>query len=82
MAEPREQPDLIKVAVAAGQTILLCEGAKDVDTIMTRYPGQVAVSAPQGAKSFHLVDARPLYGAEVLAVVDQTTKARRSGRRR
>jgi hypothetical protein len=71
MAEPGEQLDLIKEAVTAGQTILLCEGAKDVDTIMTRYPGQVAVSAPQGAQSFHLVDATPLHGAEVLAVVDK-----------
>jgi AAA domain len=69
MAAPDEQLDLIKEAVAAGQTILLCEGAKDVDTIMTRYPGQVAVSAPQGAANFHLVDATPLHGAEVIAIV-------------
>jgi KaiC/GvpD/RAD55 family RecA-like ATPase len=71
MAEPDEQLDLIKKAVADSQTILLCEGGKDVDTIMTRYPGQVAVSAPQGAKSFHKCDVSPLYGAEVIAIVDK-----------
>lgn len=71
MAEPSEQLRTIREAVAAGETILLCEGAKDVDAVMSRWPGTVAVSAPQGAGSFHLVDASPLRGAEVIAVADR-----------
>jgi hypothetical protein len=71
MAEPAEQLSLIEKTAAVGELVCLCEGPKDVDAIMTRFPGQVAVSAPQGAQSFHLVDATPLRGAQVIAIVDR-----------
>src|SRR5215207_7194615 len=71
MPEPSEQLRVIRDAVAAGEPILLVEGEKDVDAIMSRWPEVVAVTAPQGANSFHLVDVEPLRGAQVLAVVDK-----------
>jgi KaiC/GvpD/RAD55 family RecA-like ATPase/5S rRNA maturation endonuclease (ribonuclease M5) len=65
-----ENLDKITKAAAEGKTIFLVEGLKDVDTIRKYFPTEVAVSAPQGANSFHLVDVNPLRGAQVIAVVD------------
>ena len=38
--------------------------------------GVVATTAPMGARNFHKVDARPLYGAKVIAVVDKDDQGR------
>jgi 5S rRNA maturation endonuclease (ribonuclease M5) len=56
-------------AVAAGVTVCLVEGEKDVHALESL--GVVATTAPQGAGSFHLVDVSPLNRATVVAVVDQ-----------
>jgi hypothetical protein len=55
-------------AVAAGRVVHLVEGEKDVHALESI--GAVATTAPMGADSFHLVDATPLHGARVVAVVD------------
>lgn len=56
-------------AVAAGRTIYLVEGEKDVHTIESL--DHVGTTAPQGAPSFSKVDVSPLKGATVIAVVDR-----------
>lgn len=56
-------------AVAAGKVVHLVEGEKDV--LALESVGAVATTAPMGAGSFHLVDATPLCGAQVVAVVDK-----------
>lgn len=61
--------DKVKAAVAQGQGVYLVEGEDDADTIES--VGGVATTAPQGARSFHKVDASPLHGAHVQAVVDK-----------
>ena len=56
-------------AVAAGEVIYLVEGEEDVHAL--EVTGQTATTAPQGGANFHLVDATPLTGARVIAVVDK-----------
>jgi len=58
----------------SGETILLVEGEKDVHALESI--GVVATTAPMGARNFHKVDARPLYGAKVIAVVDKDDQGR------
>jgi KaiC/GvpD/RAD55 family RecA-like ATPase/5S rRNA maturation endonuclease (ribonuclease M5) len=65
-----ENLDKVTKAMAEGKTIFLVEGLKDVDTIRRYFPAEVAASAPQGANSFHLADAAPLHGAQIIAIVD------------
>lgn len=68
-------PQVIQ-AVAAGQVIHLVEGEKDVHALESI--GAVATTAPMGAGNFHLVDATPLHGAQVVAVVDNDAGAGRN----
>lgn len=56
-------------AVALGQIVYLCEGEKDV--LALESVGVVATTAPGGATNFGRVDATPLAGATVVAVVDK-----------
>jgi hypothetical protein len=59
-------------AVKNRETILLVEGEKDVHTLEGL--GIVATTAPMGADSFHKADVPPLYGAEIIAIVDNDEK--------
>jgi AAA domain/Toprim domain len=56
-------------AVAAGRVVHLVEGEHDV--LALEAIGAVATTAPQGALNFDKVDASPLHGANVVAVVDK-----------
>jgi hypothetical protein len=56
-------------AVAAGQTVYLVEGEKDVHTLESI--GLVATTAPMGADNFHKVDIFPLINANIIAIRDQ-----------
>jgi 5S rRNA maturation endonuclease (ribonuclease M5) len=55
-------------AVKNGKTIMLVEGEKDVHALESL--AIVATTAPMGAANFNKVDASPLYGAEIIAIVD------------
>jgi hypothetical protein len=59
----------VKDAVAAGQVVYLVEGEKDVHA--AEDAGLVATTAPMGGANFGKVDATPLHGARVVAVVDR-----------
>jgi hypothetical protein len=59
-------------AAENGTPIYLPEGEKDVHAIEAI--GGIATSAPQGAQSFHKVDPSPLYGRNMIAVVDRDEK--------
>jgi hypothetical protein len=59
----------VLAAVAAGEPVYLVEGEKDADTVAAL--GVTATTGAQGAGNFHLVDATPLAGAHVIAIVDQ-----------
>jgi len=59
----------VKSAVFDGKTIWLVEGEKDCHAIEAL--GEVATTAPMGAKNFHKVDASPLRGAKIKAIVDK-----------
>jgi hypothetical protein len=59
----------VKSAVFDGKTIWLVEGEKDCHAIEA--VGEVATTAPMGAKNFHKVDASPLRGAKIKAIVDK-----------
>jgi 5S rRNA maturation endonuclease (ribonuclease M5) len=59
----------VKSAVFDGKTIWLVEGEKDCHAIKAL--GEVATTAPMGAKNFHKVDASPLRGAKIKAIVDK-----------
>lgn len=59
----------VRQAVTNGQTVYLVEGEKDADNLRM-LAGVTATTAPQGATNFHLVDAEPLRGATVVAIVD------------
>lgn len=56
-------------AVAAGRTVYLVEGEKDVHALESL--GAVATTAPMGASSWDKVDPSPLYGADVIAIPDR-----------
>jgi hypothetical protein len=67
------QPTLYKLskvieAIKRGEAICLVEGEKDADALWAI--GVAATCAPMGAKNFHKVDATPLHGAQVIAIVD------------
>jgi hypothetical protein len=64
----------IQSAVFDGKTIWLVEGEKDVHAIEAL--GEVATTAPMGAKNFHKVDASPLRGAKIKAIVDNDEAGR------
>lgn len=55
-------------AVADGRPVYLVEGEKDVHALEA--VEVVATTAPMGASNFAKVDVAPLYGADVVAVVD------------
>lgn len=56
-------------AVAAGATVYLVEGEKDVHTLVTL--GVVATTAPEGAGNFGKCDVSPLKGSNVVAIADR-----------
>jgi 5S rRNA maturation endonuclease (ribonuclease M5) len=58
----------IKEARAKGEPVLLVEGEKDVHAIESL--GAYATCAPMGAANFGKIDPSPLYGLEVVAIVD------------
>lgn len=67
------QPTLYRLpqvlaAVAAGETVYLVEGEKDVHSLESL--GVTSTTAPMGASNFNRVDASPLEGARVVAIVD------------
>lgn len=62
-------PDVVK-AVQAGHPIYFVEGEKDALNGHAR-TGETFTSAPQGASNVGKVDASPLAGAHVIAVVDK-----------
>jgi hypothetical protein len=64
----------VKSAVFDGKTIWLVEGEKDVHAIEAL--GEVATTAPMGAKNFYKVDASPLRGAKIKAIVDNDEAGR------
>lgn len=59
----------VRDAAAAGRPVWLTEGEEDVHALETL--GATATTAPQGATNFALVDAEPLRGASVVAIVDR-----------
>ncbi|MBK8462180.1 MAG: AAA family ATPase [Nigerium sp.] len=59
----------VRAAVAEGRPVYLVEGEEDVHALET--VGATATTAPQGAANFAKVDAAPLRGASVVAVVDR-----------
>lgn len=61
-------PEVVE-AVAVGRPVYVVEGEKDADALAAL--GVTATTGPQGAGNFHLVDAEPLRGARVVAVVDR-----------
>jgi hypothetical protein len=64
----------IQSAVFDDKTIWLVEGEKDVHAIEAL--GEVATTAPMGAKNFHKVDVGPLNGAKIKAIVDNDDAGR------
>lgn len=64
--------NLVRAAVASGRPVYLVEGESDVHALETL--GVCATTAPMGAQTFHKVDATPLAGASVVAVVDRDAK--------
>lgn len=60
----------VRDAVASGAPVYLTEGEKDAATLH-KLAGVTATTAPQGAVNFAKVDATPLAGASVVAVVDR-----------
>ena len=61
-------PDVIR-AVAAGETILVCEGEKDADTAVTL--GFVATTNPMGAGKWKESYSQTLKGADIVLIPDQ-----------
>jgi len=59
----------VKEAVAAGVPVYLVEGEEDVHAIEA--VGAVATTGPGGATNIGKCDLTPLYGADVIAVVDR-----------
>jgi len=72
--DTKGQPTLYRLpqvaqAVADDQVVYLVEGEKDVHALEAI--GLTATTAPMGADSFGKVDASPLHGGKVVAVVDK-----------
>jgi hypothetical protein len=59
----------VYAAVISNEVVYLVEGEKDVLALETL--GVTSTTAPMGAASFHRVDATPLRGGTVVAVVDR-----------
>jgi AAA domain len=59
----------LKAAISEGRTVYLVEGEKDVHAIETL--GEVATTAPMGAKNIDKCNLTPLHGAQVVAIVDK-----------
>lgn len=66
---PLYRLEQVSEAVRLGQPIYFVEGEKDVETIEAL--GRTATTSPQGAQSINKVDLSPLYGTEVIVVVDK-----------
>src|SRR3954447_1105522 len=67
--------DRVAEAVAAGRTMYVVEGEKDVHALEA--VGAVATTAPQGADGWPTVDPTPLAGATVVIVADDDEPGRR-----
>lgn len=65
----------VTAAVAAGQTVYLCEGEKDVHALES--VGLVATTSPMGSANWSKVDPSPLAGATVVIVADNDEPGRR-----
>ena len=65
----------VVAAVAAGTTVYLVEGEKDVHALETL--DAVATTSPMGARSFLKVDASPLEGAHVVVIPDRDEEGER-----
>ena len=61
-------PNVIQ-AVAAGETILVCEGEKDADTAVSL--GYVATTNPMGSKKWNASYSQTLKGANIVLIPDQ-----------
>jgi hypothetical protein len=59
----------VLAAVAAGATVYVCEGEKDVHAVES--VGGVATTSPMGATNWPKVDPSPLTGAHVVVVPDK-----------
>lgn len=55
-------------AIKRGDTVYLVEGEEDVHSLEA--VGQVATTAPMGARNFDKVDCTPLRGAKIIAIPD------------
>jgi AAA domain len=64
----------VQAAFFNDKIIWLVEGEKDVHAIESL--GEVATTAPMGAKNFHKVDVSPLAGAKVKAIADNDDAGR------
>ena len=62
----------VREAVAAGRTVYVVEGEKDVHAVEST--GAVATTSPMGAASAHKTDWTPLAGADVVVVADRDDK--------
>lgn len=65
----------VTAAVAAGQTIYVLEGEKDVHAL--EGVGAVACCSPMGASNAHKADWTPLHGAHVVVVPDRDDAGQR-----
>jgi 5S rRNA maturation endonuclease (ribonuclease M5) len=68
----------VREAVAAGQTIYLVEGEKDVHALES--VGLVATTSPMGSANWDKVDPIPLAGATVVLVADHDEQGHRYAR--
>jgi hypothetical protein len=68
----------LRAAVAAGATVYVVEGEKDV--LAVESIGGVATCNPMGAGKWGKIDPSPLYGAHVVVVVDDDEPGRRHAR--
>jgi hypothetical protein len=59
----------VKATIARGEPVYVCEGGKDVRALESL--GAVATTAPQGAGNWDKVDPSPLYGGQIIAIVDK-----------
>jgi len=67
--------DKVRAAVAAGTTVYLAEGEKDVHALESL--GAVATTSPMGASNWTKVDPTPLAGAQVVIVADNDEPGRK-----
>jgi hypothetical protein len=67
--------DRVREAVAAGRTVYVAEGEKDIHALESA--GVVATCSPMGAGKWSRVDPSPLAGATVVVVADDDDPGRR-----